>query len=86
MKSILTVFARMILIPLGLVVAASSADAAIQYKIYGSSMTALTISKEDMKDTMKIVKYLEESGLLHVLWKSTKWVFQCLKMGEWGIS
>ena len=67
MKSILTVFARMILIPLGLVVAASSADAAIQYKIYGSSMTALTISKEDMKDTMKIVKYLEESGLLHVL-------------------
>ena len=42
----------------------SAADAAIQNKIYGSGTTALIISNEEMKDIMKIVKSLEESGLL----------------------
>ena len=41
----------------------SAADATIQKKIYGSGIT-LIISNEDMEDIMKIVKSLEESGLL----------------------
>ena len=44
--------------------AASAADAAIQKKIYGSRMTALVISNEEVDDVMKIVKFVEESGLL----------------------
>ena len=44
----------------------STADAAIQKKIYGSGATALheIISNEEMEDIIKIVKLLEESGLL----------------------
>ena len=45
----------------------SAADAAIQKKkkkIYGSGRAALIISIEQMQDIMKIVKSLEESGLL----------------------
>ena len=34
------------------------------YKILGSGETALITSNEEMDDIMKIVKYLEESGLL----------------------
>ena len=30
----------------------------------GSGVTTLIISNEEMNDTMKIVKYLQESGLL----------------------
>ena len=44
----------------------SAADAAIQKKIYDSETAALIISNEEMEDTMKIVKLLEESGLLVV--------------------
>ena len=33
-------------------------------KIHGSGTTALIISNEEMEDIMKIVKSLEESGLL----------------------
>ena len=42
----------------------SAADAGIHQKIYGSGTTALIISNEGMEDIMKIVKSLEESGLL----------------------
>ena len=42
----------------------SAAYAAIQNKIYGSCTTALIISNEEMEDIMKIVKLLEEPGLL----------------------
>ena len=50
----------------------SPADAVIQNKIYGlgyysnlaSRTTALIISNEEMEDIMKIIKSLEESGLL----------------------
>ena len=44
----------------------SGADAAIQKKKkkYRSESTALIISNEEMEDIMKIVKSLEESGLL----------------------
>ena len=53
-----------ILIPLGSTAAASETDAAIHKKKFGSSMTTLIISNEEMSNTMKIVKSLEESGLL----------------------
>ena len=70
---------KSVLIPLGLTAAAAT-DAAICNKIFGSGhhpsdlalhpsdlvlrVTKLTISNEEMNDIMKIVKSLEESGLL----------------------
>ena len=63
MKNGFTPIARTVLIQLGLTAAAAT-DAAIQKKIHGSGMTTLIISKERMKDIMKIVKPPEESGLL----------------------
>ena len=56
--------ARSILIPLGLMTAVSATDAGIQKKIDESSFTTLVISNEEMNDIMKIVKSLEDSGLL----------------------
>ena len=53
----------MFLIPLGLT--ASATDAAIQKKVFGSGMTTLIISNEEMNDIMKIInKFLEKAGLL----------------------
>ena len=49
---------------LGLTAAASAADAAIHKKMFGSGTTTLLILNEEMNDIMKIVKSLEESGLL----------------------
>ena len=63
MKNVLTPLAKSVLIPLGLTAAASATDAAIQREIFGSGMT-LIISSDVMNDIMKIVKSLEESGLL----------------------
>ena len=60
MKNVLKPLAKSVLIPLGLTVAASATDAAIHKKMFGSGVTTYTISNEKMK----IVKYLEESGLL----------------------
>ena len=64
MKSVLTPLAKNALVPLGLSVEMWAADAAIQKNIYGSGTTTLIISNEEMEDIMKIVKSLEESGLL----------------------
>ena len=50
--------------PLGLTVAASVTDAAIQKKIFGPGMPIMIISDKEIKDIMKIVKSLEELGLL----------------------
>ena len=63
MKNVLTPLAKSVLIPLGLTAAASATDAAIQREIFGSGMTTLIISS-DVMNIMKIVKSLEESGLL----------------------
>ena len=49
---------------LGLTAAAAAADAAIHKKMFGSGTTTLLILNEEMNDIMKIVKSLEESGLL----------------------
>ena len=65
MKSIITLLAKSVLIPLGLTAAASAADAGIHKKILGSgNNTILIISNKDMDDLIKIVKSLEDSGLL----------------------
>ena len=55
---------KTVLIPLGLTAAESATDAAIYKKMFGSGKTTLIISNEEMNDIMKIVKSLEESGLL----------------------
>ena len=50
---------------LGLTAAASATDAAINKKILGSgNHTTLIISNDDMQDLLKIVKSLENSGIL----------------------
>ena len=72
MKSVLTPLAKSVLLLFGLSAAMSATDAAIQKKIYrsgcpsdlASRATVLIISNEEMEDIIKIVKPLEESGLL----------------------
>ena len=64
MKNVLTPLAKHVLISFGLIAAVSATDAAIQKKNFGSGTTTLIISNKEMKDIMKIVKSLEESGLL----------------------
>ena len=57
--------AKSILITLGLTAAAAAAtDVAIYKKMFGSGTTTLIISNEEINDIMKIVKSLEDSGLL----------------------
>ena len=64
MVNVLKPLAKSVSIPLGLTAAASATDAAIHKKMFGSGTMTLIISNKEMSDTMKIVKYLEESGLL----------------------
>ena len=63
MKNIFIPLAKIVLVPLGLTASASATDAAIQKNIFASETTPI-ISDEEMYDIMKIVKSLEESGLL----------------------
>ena len=64
--------AKSVLVSLGLTAAVSATDAAIHKKIFGSGMhpldlekqTTSIISHEEMNDIMKIIRSLEESGLL----------------------
>lgn len=64
-KNVLQPLAKSVLmIPLGLTVAATAAEVGIHKKILGSGTTALVISNEEMKDIMKIVQSLEDAGLL----------------------
>ena len=57
MKRVVTTLAKSLLLSLALM-------AAIENNIYGSGMTALIISKEEINDIKKIVKSLKESGVL----------------------
>ena len=64
-KNVLTPLAKSVLISLGLIAAASAADAGIHKKILGSEgHTTLIISNKDMDDLIEKVKSLEDSGLL----------------------
>ena len=62
--NVLRLLAKSVLIPLGLTAAASTTDAAIHKKMFGSGFATRVISNEEMNDIMKIVKSLEESGSL----------------------
>ena len=67
MKSVIKPLAKSVLIPLGLTAAASAADAGIHKKILRSghnNNTILIISNDKMDDILKIVKSLEDSGIL----------------------
>ena len=55
--------AKNVLPPLGLAASMSAIDGSIQKKIHGSGVK-LIIEQEDMKDIMKIIKALENSGIL----------------------
>ena len=55
---------KRVLILLELTGAASAADAGIHKKILGSGNTTLIISNNEIEDIIKIVKFLEDSGLL----------------------
>ena len=65
-KNVIKPLAKSVLIPLGLTAAASAADAGIYKKILGSghNTTTLIISNNEIEDIIKIVKSLEDSGLL----------------------
>ena len=61
--------AKNVLAPLGLTAPISAIDGSIQKKIHGSVATKgvgvkLIIEQEDMKDIMKIIKALENHGIL----------------------
>ena len=62
--NVLEPLAKTVLIPLGLTAAASAKDATIHKIIFRSGPTTLINSNEKIKDVMKIVKCLEDSGLL----------------------
>ena len=67
MKSVIKPLAKSVLLPLELTAAASTADAGIHKKILGSghnNNTTLIISNDEMYDFLKMVKYLEDSGVL----------------------
>ena len=67
MKSVIKPLAKSVLIPLGLTATASAADAGIHKKILGSghnNNTTLIISNDEMDDILKIIKFLEDSGVL----------------------
>ena len=49
---------------IGLTAAASATDAATHKKMFGSGTTTLIVSNEEMNVILKIIKSLEESGLL----------------------
>ena len=55
--------AKNVLAPLGLTAAMSATDGSIQKKIHGSGVK-LIIEQEDINDIMKIIKALENSGIL----------------------
>ena len=67
MKSVIKPLAKSVLIPLRLTAAADVADAGIHKKNSGSghnNNTTLIISNDEMDDILKIVKSLEDSGVL----------------------
>ena len=55
--------AKNVLAPLGLTAAMSAINGSIQKKIHGSGIE-LIIEGEDMKDIIKIIEALENSGIL----------------------
>ena len=69
-KNVIKPLAKSVLIPLGLTASASAADAGIPKQILGSGHkhpshnTTLIISNDEINDIIKIIKSVEDSGLL----------------------
>ena len=63
-KIVIKPLAKSVLIPLGLTAASSAVDTGILKKVIGSRNRALTISNDELEDIIKIVRSLEDSGLL----------------------
>ena len=64
-KNVIKLLAKRVLTPLGLTAAASAADAGIHKKIlWSDNKITLIISNDEINDIIKIVKSLEDSGLL----------------------
>ena len=61
MKNVIKPLGKIVLIPLGLTAAASTADAGMHKKILRSGTITLIISNDEKEDIIKIVKYLEDS-------------------------
>ena len=73
-KNVIKPLAKSVLIPLGLTAASAAADAGIHKKILKSGHnTTLIISNDEIQDIIKIVKSLEDSGLL------LKWVTETVQ-------
>ena len=69
MKSVIKPLAKSVLVPLGLTAAVSAADIGIHKKILGPGKASnnnriLIISNDEIDDILKIVKSLEDSGVL----------------------
>ena len=64
MKNVLRQLAKIVSLQLRLMAATSATDASFKKKIYGTRITTPIISIEEMKDIIKIIKSLAESGLL----------------------
>ena len=62
--NVLKPLAKIVLISLEFTAAAAATGAAIYKKGFGSGMTPLIISNEEMNDIIKIIKSLEKYGLL----------------------
>ena len=62
-KNVIKPLAKSVLIHLGLTAAASAADAGIHKKMLGSGNTTLIISNDEIH-IIKIIKSIEDSGLL----------------------
>ena len=63
-KNAIKPLAKSVLIPLGLTAAASAVDAGIHKKVLESGNTTLIISNGEIEEIIKIIKSLEDSGLL----------------------
>ena len=64
MKNVLKLLSKSGILPSGLTVAATTAEAGIHKEILGSGTTTPIISKADLESNMKIVESLEDSHLL----------------------
>ena len=63
-KNVVKPLTKSVFITLGLTAAASAADSGMYKKILGSGATTLIILNDEIEDIIKIVKSLEDSGIL----------------------
>ena len=65
-KNVLKPLAKSVLISLGLTAAAAATDTDIKEKNFKSGMTTFITLKEEMNDITKMIKSLENAGLLNI--------------------